>query len=330
MTTYTTSLRQNLLATGEFKDQWGDKMNLNYQIIEQGINGHENVALPSSGTYALTTNNGSTTGDQARQKILNFTGALSGTVNVTVPSTDKLYVVKNSSTGAQTVTIGTSGGTPVTLPNGFYTIIVCDSVDCHQVEFSFEDQINSNALDITGIQGQITALQASIAALQVAAPVFPIGSYYMTHGSTNPNTLLGYGTWVREAKGRAIFGVDEGDSDFEDGGSTGGAKEQQLGLSELPNHSHSASMTLAGSHTHTFNTQQPSSFPVNPVTGRAIRSDNIGKFNDTTGFEGNSAAVTTSNAGAHTHSLTIVANGSSGSFSILPPYHAVYLWRRTA
>lgn len=35
-------------------------------------------------------------------------------------------------------------------------------------------------------------------------------------------------------------------------------------------------------------------------------------------------------AGAHTHAITIGKAGSGAAFSILPPYIAVYMWRRTA
>ena len=35
-------------------------------------------------------------------------------------------------------------------------------------------------------------------------------------------------------------------------------------------------------------------------------------------------------AGAHTHAITIGRTGSGAAFSILPPYIAVYMWRRTA
>ena len=35
-------------------------------------------------------------------------------------------------------------------------------------------------------------------------------------------------------------------------------------------------------------------------------------------------------AGAHTHAITIGKTGSGSAFGILPPYIAVYMWRRTA
>lgn len=57
------------------------------------------------------------------------------------------------------------------------------------------------------------------------------------------------------------------------------------------NHSHSLSISSAGAHTH---------------------------------------SVAIAAAGAHTHAITIGKTGSGAAFSILPPYIAVYMWRRTA
>ena len=41
-------------------------------------------------------------------------------------------------------------------------------------------------------------------------------------------------------------------------------------------------------------------------------------------------SATETAAGAHTHAITIGKTGSGAAFSILPPYIAVYMWRRTA
>ena len=41
-------------------------------------------------------------------------------------------------------------------------------------------------------------------------------------------------------------------------------------------------------------------------------------------------SLSIASAGAHTHAITIGRAGSGAAFSILPPYIAVYMWRRTA
>ena len=68
-------------------------------------------------------------------------------------------------------------------------------------------------------------------------------------------------------------------------------------------HTHSLSTSWAGEHAH----------------GLSIAS---------AGAHTHSVAIAA--AGAHTHAITIGKTGSGAAFSILPPYIAVYMWRRTA
>lgn len=68
--------------------------------------------------------------------------------------------------------------------------------------------------------------------------VFPIGATYITQVNTNPNTILGFGTWER-LKGKVCLGLDENDSDLNKIGNVGGEKEHTLTINEIPKHSHS-------------------------------------------------------------------------------------------
>lgn len=71
---------------------------------------------------------------------------------------------------------------------------------------------------------------------------FPIGSIFISVVSTNPNTLLGYGTWVAFAAGKVLIGLDSGDADFDTVKETGGQKTIDLA------HTHD-SHSIAGSRT---------------------------------------------------------------------------------
>ena len=53
---------------------------------------------------------------------------------------------------------------------------------------------------------------------------FPVGSVFIAVVSTNPATLLGYGTWSAFAAGRVLVGLNSGDTDFDTVEETGGAK----------------------------------------------------------------------------------------------------------
>lgn len=67
--------------------------------------------------------------------------------------------------------------------------------------------------------------------------VFPIGSTYITQDNTNPNTILGFGTWER-LKGKVCLGLDEDDTDLDTIGKTGGEKKHTMTVDELVAHDH--------------------------------------------------------------------------------------------
>ena len=82
-----------------------------------------------------------------------------------------------------------------------------------------------------------------------------------------------------------------------------GGHYHSLTISKAGNHAHSVTVASNGKHTHNL----------------SIAS---------AGAHTHSVAIAA--AGAHTHAITIGKTGSGAAFSILPPYIAVYMWRRTA
>ncbi len=86
----------------------------------------------------------------------------------------------------------------------------------------------------------------------------------------------------------------------------------------------------AGAHTHSVTTSSSTTGSTSPSTGST--SGTSGNTSGTSGAAGDGA---TSSAGAHTHSVTISSTntgtyGSGAAFNTVPPYYAVYMWRRTA
>ena len=104
-----------LIATGEASGLWGDKTNVNLQMFQEITSGYVAQSIAGgAATTALSITN-ATTGDTARQMIIEFTGTISGNRIVTIPdSLEKMYVVKNSTSGAHTVQFKTVSGTGVT------------------------------------------------------------------------------------------------------------------------------------------------------------------------------------------------------------------------
>lgn len=125
--TYTDLLRLEKQADGENDTTWGAKVNTVFEMIEDAIAGLASVTHDDTASYALTTANSST--DEARCMVIDVGGALTANRNVVVPTSPKLSIFKNSTTGGKDVTVKTSAGTGKVVPNGRTTALVCDGVN---------------------------------------------------------------------------------------------------------------------------------------------------------------------------------------------------------
>ena len=115
-----TPLGVELQATGENAGTWGTKTNTNLQIIEQIAGGYTTQAVSDSGDTDLTVNDGST-GATLSHRIIEFTGTLTASRNVTIPlDVQNFYFLKNATSGSQNVVFkyDTGTGTSATIANG--------------------------------------------------------------------------------------------------------------------------------------------------------------------------------------------------------------------
>jgi hypothetical protein len=102
--TFSTSLRLELQASGENRATWGQKANNVFEMIEDGIAGYITIPVLNTGAdTVLTTNSG--TADQARNMMLDFTGTLSANRTVVIPAVAKTYIAKNSTSGGFAVVL---------------------------------------------------------------------------------------------------------------------------------------------------------------------------------------------------------------------------------
>lgn len=98
-----TPLGVELQATGENAGTWGTKTNTNLQIIEQISGGFTQQAVSDSGDTTLSVSDGST-GATLSHRMIEFTGSLTGSRNVTIPiDVQTFYFLKNSTSGSQNV-----------------------------------------------------------------------------------------------------------------------------------------------------------------------------------------------------------------------------------
>lgn len=152
--TYSTNLRLELIGTGEQQGTWGSTTNKNLgTLLEQAICGYESVTVSDAGDTTLTASNGLS--DQSRNMVLNLTGTISAARNVICPAIEKLYVVKNATSGGFSVTFKVSGQTGVVIPNGSTAFLYVDGTDARSITGSIASQSASNVA-ITG--GTITGI----------------------------------------------------------------------------------------------------------------------------------------------------------------------------
>jgi len=103
------------MVTGEKAGLWGDITNTNLVILQQAIAGYAAVSIAGgAGNTDLTFTNAATS--DGKNAVLELTGTITGNRTVTVPAsvTNKVYLIKNNTTGAFTVTVLVSGQSGVT------------------------------------------------------------------------------------------------------------------------------------------------------------------------------------------------------------------------
>ena len=141
----------------------------------------------------------------------------------------------------------------------------------------------------------------------LAESAYPVGSIYMNINATDPNTLLGFGSWSRFGEGKMLISQLSSDEDFDTGEETGGAKTHTLTESELPSHNHS--MTIAGGGN--------SGGYIHPTYGSSFAQGDVNESISSYPF------ITMPDA--------VIGNtGSGDAHNNMPPYIVVYMWKRAS
>jgi len=145
-----------LQATGENAGTWGTKTNTNLEIVEQISGGFTTQAVSDSGDTDLSVTDGGT-GATLAHRIIEFTGTLSGSRNVTIPKdVQQFYVLKNSTSGSQNVVFKyvSGSGDSVTVSPGAVKLVYAtandgtnpDIDDCGFITASSTDTLTNKTL----------------------------------------------------------------------------------------------------------------------------------------------------------------------------------------
>lgn len=138
--------------------------------------------------------------------------------------------------------------------------------------------------------------------------IYPVGAIYISANEVNPSALFG-GTW-EQIKDRFLIGA----GDFAQPGSTGGEFEHTLTQSEIPNYEiGNLPEIVPGYHSNWNN--------------GGIVASNLGQTSPSKpGVQSNGNETTSQTQ----FSYKITSNGGGRPFSTVPPYLAVYIWKRVS
>lgn len=164
------------------------------------------------------------------------------------------------------------------------------------------DLENKHITDTSSTTSQINTLKSRMSSVESGKVnttdlinlIYPVGSIYMSVNNVSPATFLG-GTWER-IQDRFLLGAGSSYS----AGSTGGEASHKLTVAEMPSHSHN---------------------------WRGIASNRNGGSSGsyTVALFGADSAQSLINQGKGPQSV-----GSNQAHNNMPPYLAIYIWKRTS
>jgi hypothetical protein len=192
---------------------------------------------------------------------------------------------------------------------------IATKADLASPTFTGTPTLPTGTIATTQSNGNSSTAIATTAFVQAAiALLYPVGSIYTNASvSTNPATLLGFGTWTAFGAGRVMVGFDSGNALFDTAEETGGSAD-----ATLPTHTHTATSTVTDAgHSHVIGAD------INQAAGGSGRN----------GVSG-SPAVSPQPTSTVTTGITVATSnastGSSGTNANYQPYITVYMWKRTA
>jgi microcystin-dependent protein len=328
--TYSTSLKLELIGNGDQSGTWGTTTNNNLgTLLEQAITGVQNITMVNT-DYTLTNFNGAA--DEARNAVLVIGGTNSAVRNIICPSVEKTYIVNNSTSGGFAVNIKTSGGTGIQIPNGSIYHVYCDGTEFYAISKAFSSSNVANTLVLRDGSGNFAAgsittenvsssgTVAITGGLTLDGAAGTAGQVLVSAGSGNTPTwgnafvagmiMLWSGSLGSIPSGWLLCDGSNSTPDLRNRFVVGAGSTYAVGATggsaDAIVVSHTHSITDPG-HNHT-------------VVINSESTDDIDYTNTGVPYLSNRSTI---NTGTSTTGITIASAGSSGTNANLPPYYAL-------
>tara|TARA_R100000734_G_C3311942_1_gene102876 strand:+ start:795 stop:1850 length:1056 start_codon:yes stop_codon:yes gene_type:complete len=150
--TYTSRFKLEKMETGANANTWGTRTNNNLDVVDAFGGGYIAKSVAGSSNITLTTGDADSTTESAN-RVIELTGALTGSINVFVPATESEYVFFNNTTGSHTLTIAATGHTAngLAITQGAYSHVYCEGT----ANFKIYNSVDK--LGATTFKGDVTA-----------------------------------------------------------------------------------------------------------------------------------------------------------------------------
>jgi hypothetical protein len=200
---------------------------------------------------------------------------------------------------------------------------VATKADLASPTFTGSPVLPTGTTGVTQSAGNSSTALATTAFVQAAiALLYPVGSIYTNAtSSTNPGTLLGFGTWTAFGAGRVMVGFNSGDALFDTAEETGGSAD-----AITVSHTHTATSVVTDpTHNHLDSATYNCALRYSSGAGSEAGTDTTANQPDLRSYDTIVAAST-----GITVATTNASTGSSGTNANYQPYITVYMWKRTA
>jgi microcystin-dependent protein len=155
-TTYTDNLRISKQGDGDNSTTWGQVVNTQIiELFEDAISGVVNIDCTGSSNVNISTTavNGGT--DDARNMILELSGALGANIQLIVPSVEKMYLIRALHTGGYTINVRPSGGSSgIDFVNGTKAVVYTSGTSIYQIT---QDDVLLGANNLSDVASAATS-----------------------------------------------------------------------------------------------------------------------------------------------------------------------------